>query len=38
MKNYAEAPTNLPTNDARDPVCGMTELKACAARIESVAY
>jgi len=32
--HYAEAPTNLLTNDAVDPVCGITELKVCAARID----
>jgi formate dehydrogenase major subunit len=32
--HYAEAPTNLLTNDALDPVCGITELKAYAARVE----
>jgi len=32
--HYAESPTNLLTNDAIDPVCGITELKACAARVE----
>lgn len=32
--HYAEAPTNLLTNDALDPVCGITELKACAAKVE----
>lgn len=31
---FAEKPTNLLTNDALDPVCGTTELKVCAARIE----
>jgi hypothetical protein len=25
---------NLLTNDALDPLCGITELKACAAEIE----
>jgi len=34
--HYAETPTNLLTNDALDPVCGITELKVCAARIERV--
>ena len=32
--HYAETPTNTLTNDALDPVCGITELKVCAARIE----
>lgn len=32
--HYAEAPTNVLTNDAYDPDCGITELKACAARVE----
>ncbi len=32
--HYAESPTNLLTNDAIDPICGITELKACAARVE----
>jgi formate dehydrogenase alpha subunit len=32
--HYAENPTNLLTNDAVDPVCGITELKVCAVRIE----
>ena len=27
--HYAEAPTNLLTSDALDPVCGITELKVC---------
>jgi formate dehydrogenase alpha subunit len=31
--HYAEAPTNALTGDALDPVCGITELKVCAARI-----
>lgn len=34
--HFPERPTNLLTNDALDPVCGITELKACAARIEAV--
>jgi len=34
--HYEENPTNLLTNDAVDPVCGITELKVCAAKIESV--
>lgn len=34
--HYAESPTNVLTNDAIDPVCGITELKACAARVEPV--
>jgi hypothetical protein len=33
LKNYAETSTNLLTNDALDLVCGITEFKACAARI-----
>ncbi len=32
--HYAEVPTNTLTNDAVDPICGITELKVCAARIE----
>jgi formate dehydrogenase alpha subunit len=32
--HYAESPTNLLTNDAIDPICGITEVKACAARVE----
>ncbi len=32
--HYAEAPTNLLTNDTLDPACGIMELKVCAARIE----
>jgi formate dehydrogenase major subunit len=32
--HYAEAPANRLTNDAVDPECGITELKACAARVE----
>jgi formate dehydrogenase alpha subunit len=32
--HYAEAPTNALTGDALDPVCGITELKVCAARVE----
>lgn len=32
--HYAESPTNILTNDAIDPVCGITEVKACAARVE----
>nr|BAL57901.1 formate dehydrogenase, alpha subunit [uncultured Acetothermia bacterium]BAL59024.1 formate dehydrogenase, alpha subunit [Candidatus Acetothermum autotrophicum] len=35
--HYAESPTNLLTNDAVDPICGITELKVCAARVERVA-
>ncbi len=35
--HYAESPTNVLTNDAIDPVCGITELKACAARVEPLA-
>ncbi len=34
--HYAEAPTNFLTNDALDPICGITELKACAAKIERI--
>jgi anaerobic selenocysteine-containing dehydrogenase len=34
--HYAEAPTNVLTNDALDPSCGITELKACAAKIERI--
>ncbi len=34
--HYAESPTNILTNDAIDPVCGITQLKACAARVERV--
>lgn len=32
--HFAEQPANALTNDAVDPECGITELKACAARIE----
>ncbi len=32
--HYAESPTNLLTNDAIDPICGITEVKGCAARVE----
>lgn len=32
--HFAEAPANLLTNDVVDPQCGITELKACAARID----
>lgn len=32
--HYAENPTNILTNDAIDPICGITEVKACAARVE----
>jgi predicted molibdopterin-dependent oxidoreductase YjgC len=35
--HYAESPTNLLTNDAVDPICGITELKVCAAAVERVA-
>jgi formate dehydrogenase alpha subunit len=35
--HYAESPTNLLTNDAVDPICGITELKVCAAVVERVA-
>jgi len=34
--HYAEAPTNVLTNDAVDPICGITELKVCAAKIERI--
>nr|BAL58703.1 formate dehydrogenase, alpha subunit [Candidatus Acetothermum autotrophicum] len=34
--HYCESPTNLLTNDAIDPICGITEVKACAARVERV--
>jgi formate dehydrogenase alpha subunit len=34
--HYAESPTNLLTNDAVDPICGITELKVCAAVVERV--
>jgi hypothetical protein len=33
LKNYAETSTNLLTNDTLDLVRGITEFKACAARI-----
>ena len=32
--HYREAPANLLTNDALDPECGISEVKACAVRIE----
>ncbi len=32
--HYAESPTNVLTNDAHDPASGITEVKACAVRIE----
>ncbi len=32
--HYAESPTNILTNDAVDPICGITELKVCAAQVE----
>ncbi len=32
--HYAESPTNILTNDAVDPICGITELKVCAAHVE----
>lgn len=32
--HYVESPTNVLTNDALDPICGITELKACAAKVE----
>lgn len=35
--HYAESPTNILTNDAVDPICGITELKVCAAQVERVA-
>ncbi len=35
--HYAESPTNILTNDAVDPICGITELKVCAARLERAA-
>ncbi len=35
--HYTESPTNLLTNDAVDPICGITELKVCAAAVEPVA-
>jgi formate dehydrogenase alpha subunit len=31
---YRESPANRLTNDALDPICGIPEFKACAARIE----
>ncbi len=34
--HYAESSTNILTNDAYDPDCGITELKACAAKVEAV--
>jgi formate dehydrogenase alpha subunit len=34
--HYSESPTNILTNDAIDPVCGITEVKACAARVERI--
>ena len=34
---YEESPANRLTNDVLDPVCGIPELKVCAARIERVA-
>lgn len=34
--HYAEAPVNRLTNDVVDPECGITELKACAARVERI--
>ena len=34
--HYAESPTNILTNNAIDPASGITELKACAARVEPV--
>ncbi len=34
--HYSESPTNILTNDAIDQVCGITEVKACAARVERI--
>jgi anaerobic selenocysteine-containing dehydrogenase len=34
--HFAEAPTNRLTHDALDPVCGITELKVCAAGVEPI--
>ncbi|MFQ5795960.1 MAG: formate dehydrogenase subunit alpha [Candidatus Bipolaricaulia bacterium] len=34
--HFNESLTNYLTNDAVDPLCGITELKACAARIEPI--
>ena len=34
--HFPERSTNFLTNDALDPVCGITELKACAAKIEAL--
>lgn len=31
--HYSESPTNILTNDAVDPASGITEVKACAARV-----
>jgi formate dehydrogenase (coenzyme F420) alpha subunit len=35
--HFAEAPTNLVTNDALDPISRMPELKACAVAVEACA-
>ncbi len=32
--HFKEAPANLLTNDALDPICGISEVKACAVRVE----
>jgi len=32
--HYVESPTNVLTNDAYDPDCGITEVKVCAVRVE----
>ncbi len=34
--HYSESPTNILTNDAIDPASGITEVKACAARVTAV--
>ena len=34
--HYEESPTNILTNDAYDPDCGITEVKVCAVRVEPV--
>jgi formate dehydrogenase alpha subunit len=31
--HYSESPTNILTNDAIDPASGITEVKACAAKV-----
>ena len=36
--HFSEEPTNVLTNNAFDPVCKIGEYKACAARVEKVAY